>query len=184
MSIIIKITLYSEKLENSGKYAWIAKISAMKGFQERKRQEISNISSLEEMLVSIKTFFSKKPDNSIIEIFDENLITYFEEAKYFTKVEKTESDKLKELPLFKDLLRYNSEENGGEVPAFVHYIPEDNFSKNILLFRIALFFDQNPGLVFEFPLFLKMKPSLDPDWEVEDLIAVALEKSESIFNLE
>ena len=184
MSMEIKVSLYTEKLDNSDNYLWIARTSAIKDGVLVRSKDIAEVSPLEDIKNTIKASFSKNPSKVKIELSDYSQAEIYSEDDFFGDVEQLLERDLQNTDLFKGLKDYHQEEKGGNVPSFVNFIPKDNFSKNILLMRICMYFEENPGNVFEFPLFLQMKPKLDPEWEVEDLIAETLERTSMIFEME
>lgn len=185
MSLELKVSLYTESLSNSEECLWIARTTAIKDGVVVKSKDVAEMSSLENIKDTIKASFSKAPETKVnIEISDYSQAEAYIQDGFFGEVTQLLKDDLQKSTLFQELKTYHQEVKGGDVPSYINFIPEDAFSKNILLMRICLYFEQNPGDVFEFPLFLQMKPKLDPEWEVEDLIAETLERSAKIFEME
>lgn len=148
--------------------------------KEKKEKDYLQKNELNLKISEIKDIFKNNKHNLLI-----NSNSYINLIKELFEIENV--FKLDNIDDYEeDLLEIkNSIEERHKVqhlPDFIYKIEKDEFKKNILLFLISSYFDENQSEIFDFPLFLEMKQKkeIDSDLEVEDFIENLLEKLRSL----
>lgn len=183
--MIIELNVFYKYFFN--KIVWVAEIIAMKDGKNIKEKVLKNFSNLEDIENSLEEIKENFKNLNCNILFRTN-ISIKEEIlkKHFSNINIEElnidlEDKYKEYFIEMDTL-----EDNPNVPLYINFLPESDFERNLLLFRIAMYFEENKEKIFEFPLFLEMKKNkkIEEYVLVEEFIEDILEKSFFILNKE
>jgi hypothetical protein len=144
--------------------------------KEKKEKDYVNKIDLKNKLLEIESIFKNK--NNLILKSNEN--NFHDVIKNIFNLDIVLLDNVEEYEEELFEIKNNLEENHKVqyLPDFVYKIEKDEFKKNILLFLISSYFDENQHEIFDFPLFLEMKKlkEIEEDVEVEEFIEILLEK--------
>lgn len=145
--------------------------------KEKKERDFLGKEDLKIKLLEIYAIFKNNKANLILKSNNNNFHNIINdifnlELSILDNIEEYEEDFIE--------IKNNLEENHKVkfLPDFIYKIEKDEFKKNILLFLISSFFDENQSEIFDFPLFLEMKKEkeIESDIEVEEFTENILEK--------
>lgn len=181
----IEINVFYKELLN--KFVWVAEINAIKNDDIKKTKVLKNFcekDKLEQSLFEIKENFKSLDFNFIFKSnfnFEKDLL-----IDIFSNIELSELTLDIENKYNDFFIEMETLENDPNVPLYISYIPKTTYEQNLLLFRIAIFFDENNDKVFDFPLFLEMKKNkiIEDNILVEDFLEDLLEKTTYILTKE
>lgn len=178
----IYIDLFSEDINNN-ECAWISSFTAKEKNKVLKEKFVADISPKMLIVETLKKILTNNTNPVFLNFNDNSMLEYLEKETFFKSYKNKDTTFLKKIDKYQEIKEFKRESFDKNIPSYVFEVPKDNYSKMLILFRIAVYFNEHPDKVFNFPLFLSLKPKLPKEWEVEDLLEESLEKAERAFSL-